>query len=319
MLTDKKKAAQILLENDDFLILCHANPDGDTLGCGYGLCGILQKMGKRAKVLCADPVVSRMQYLKDSVVQQEFTEKTIVSVDVADTKLLGALEKQYGDKILLAIDHHESRKEFAQYTFVDPDAAAACELIYEIALEMGAELDGKIAACLYTGIATDTGCFKFTNTTTRTHRIAGELMAYDFPHGEINYQLFDLKSKGRIELEQRIIRDMEFTGNDKIAIVWLTLDIMREFGDRVDTEDFNGLASLPRQIEGVVLGVTVKQKEENLFKISMRSTEQINAAEVCGVFGGGGHARAAGCTIEGNLQFVKAKLLPVLEKAVEQI
>ena len=112
---------------------------------------------------------------------------------------------------------------------------------------------------------------------------------------------------------------MEFTGNDKIAIVWLTLDIMKEFGDRVDTEDFNGLASLPRQIEGVVLGVTVKQKEENLFKISMRSTEQINAAEVCGVFGGGGHARAAGCTIEGNLQFVKAKLLPVLEKAVEQI
>jgi len=319
MLTDKKKAAQILSENDDFLILCHANPDGDTLGCGYGLCRILQNMGKRAKVRCADPVVSRMTFLKDSVTEQDFPEKTIVSVDVADTKLLGSLEEQYGDKILLAIDHQESSKEFAQYTFVDPDAAAACELIYEIALEMGVEIDGKVAACLYTGIATDTGCFKFTNTTSRTHRIAGELMAYDFPYGEINYQLFDLKSKGRIELEQRILRDIEFVADDKIAIVWLTLDVINEFADRVDTEDFNGLASLPRQIEGVVLGVTVKQKAENVFKVSMRSTEPINAAEVCGVFGGGGHARAAGCTIEGNLQFVRAKLLPIIEKAVEQL
>lgn len=319
MLIDKKKAARLLLENDDFLILCHANPDGDTLGCGYGLCGILQKLGKRAKVLCADPVVKRMTFLKDSVLLQDFEEKTVVSVDVADTKLLGALEEQYGDKILLAIDHHESRKEFAQYTCVDPDAAAACELIYEIALEMGVKLDSKIASCLYTGIATDTGCFKFTNTTPETHRIAAELMTYDFPFGEINYQLFDLKTKGRVELEQRILRDIEFAADDKIAIVWLTLDVLQEFEKKVDTEDFNGLASLPRQIEGVVLGVTVKQKGENLFKISMRSADPINAAELCKVFGGGGHARAAGCTIDGNLELVREKLMPVIEKAVQDL
>lgn len=319
MLIDRKKAAEILLSHDDFLILSHANPDGDTLGCAYALCRTLQTMGKRAKTLCADEIAHRMSFLKEAIADQNFEEKTIVTVDVADRKLLGALDEVYGDRILLAIDHHESRSEFAQYTLVDAGAAAACELIYEVAVEMGAKLDGQIAACLYTGIATDTGCFKYSNTTPRTHMIAAKLMEYDFPCSEINYNLFDLKTKGRIELEQNILQGMEFYSDDRIALVCITLDLIKRYEGRVDVEDFNGLASLPRQIEGVLLGVTIKQKDERLFKISMRSAEPINAAKICAVFGGGGHARAAGCTIEGSLEFVRAKLLPVLEKAVEAI
>ncbi len=319
MLIDKKKAAEILLANDDYLILSHANPDGDTLGCAYGLCGILQKIGKKAKTMCADDFTHRMDYLRDAIEIQDFTEKTVISVDVADTNLLGSLGEIYGDGILLAIDHHESRKEFAEYTMVDPKAAAACELIYDIATEMNAPIDEKIAACLYTGIATDTGCFKFTNTSSNSHRIAAELMKYDFPYGEINYELFDLKTKGRLELEQKLINDMEFLGNDKVAVIWLTTETQEMFKGRVDPEDFNGLASLPRQIEGVVLGATVKQKAEKTFKVSMRTVSPINAAELCSTFGGGGHARAAGCTIEGTLEEVKEKLLPVLEQAVKEL
>lgn len=113
MITDVKKAAELLKSNDDFLILSHANPDGDTLGCAYGLCGMLQKMGKRAKVMCADEIAPRMEFLRDTVIQQNFEEKTIVSVDVADRKLLGDLDAVYGGRIFLAIDHHESRQEFA--------------------------------------------------------------------------------------------------------------------------------------------------------------------------------------------------------------
>ena len=107
MITDVKKAAELLKSNDDFLILSHANPDGDTLGCAYGLCGMLQKMGKRAKVMCADEIAPRMEFLRDTVIQQNFEEKTIVSVDVADRKLLGDLDAVYGGRIFLAIDHHE--------------------------------------------------------------------------------------------------------------------------------------------------------------------------------------------------------------------
>lgn len=317
MITDVKKAAEILKSNDDFLILSHANPDGDTLGCAYGLCGILQKMGKRAKVMCADEIAPRMKYLRDTVIQQSFEEKTVVSVDVADRKLLGDLDAVYGDKIYLAIDHHESRQEFAEYTLVDPDAAAACELIFQVAEEMNAQLDGEIASCLYTGLATDTGCFKYSNTTGRTHMIAAKLMAYDFDVADINYKLFDMKSKGRLELEQAITQGMEFFCDDKIAVVWLTTELMERFAGRVDSEDFNGLASLPRQVEGVVLGATVKQKGPTTFKVSVRTAEPINAGSVCALFGGGGHARAAGCSIEGSIEFVRAKLLPVFEKALK--
>lgn len=317
MITDVKKAAEILKSNDDFLILSHANPDGDTLGCAYGLCGILQKMGKRAKVMCADEIAPRMKYLRDTVIQQSFEEKTVVSVDVADRKLLGDLDAVYGDKIYLAIDHHESRQEFAEYTLVDAGAAAACELIFQIAEEMNAQLDGEIASCLYTGLATDTGCFKYSNTTGRTHMIAAKLMAYDFDVADINYKLFDMKSKGRLELEQAITQGMEFFCDDRVAVVWLTTELMDRFKGRVDSEDFNGLASLPRQVEGVVLGATVKQKGPTTFKVSVRTAEPINAGSVCALFGGGGHARAAGCSIEGSIEFVRAKLLPVFEKALK--
>lgn len=317
MITDVKKAAELLKSNDDFLILSHANPDGDTLGCAYGLCGMLQKMGKRAKVMCADEIAPRMEFLRDTVIQQSFDEKTIVSVDVADRKLLGDLDAVYGGRIFLAIDHHESRQEFAKYTLVDPEAAAACELIFQIAEEMNAQLDGEIASCLYTGLATDTGCFKYSNTTSRTHIIAAKLMAYEFDVSAINYKLFDMKSKGRLELEQAITQGMEFFCDDRVAVVWLTTELMDRFNGRVDSEDFNGLASLPRQVEGVIIGATVKQKGPATFKISVRTAEPINAGSVCALFGGGGHARAAGCTIEGSIEFVKAKLLPVFEKALK--
>ncbi len=317
MITDVKKAAELLKSNDDFLILSHANPDGDTLGCAYGLCGMLQKMGKRAKVMCADEIAPRMEFLRDTVIQQSFEEKTIVSVDVADRKLLGDLDEVYGGRIFLAIDHHESRQEFAKYTLVDSDAAAACELIFQIAEEMNAQLDGEIASCLYTGLATDTGCFKYSNTTSRTHIIAAKLMAYEFDVSGINYKLFDMKSKGRLELEQAITQGMEFFCDDRVAVVWLTTELMDRFKGRVDSEDFNGLASLPRQVEGVIIGATVKQKGPATFKISVRTAEPINAGSVCALFGGGGHARAAGCTIEGSIEFVKAKLLPVFEKALK--
>ena len=315
MITDVKKAAELLKSNDDFLILSHANPDGDTLGCAYGLCGMLQKMGKRAKVMCADEIAPRMEFLRDTVIQQSFEEKTIVSVDVADRKLLGDLDAVYGGRIFLAID--ESRQEFAKYTLVDPEAAAACELIFQIAEEMNAQLDGEIASCLYTGLATDTGCFKYSNTTSRTHIIAAKLMAYEFDVSAINYKLFDMKSKGRLELEQAITQGMEFFCDDRVAVVWLTTELMDRFNGRVDSEDFNGLASLPRQVEGVIIGATVKQKGPATFKISVRTAEPINAGSVCALFGGGGHARAAGCTIEGSIEFVKAKLLPVFEKALK--
>lgn len=309
-----KQAAEFFIGHDNFLILSHANPDGDTEGCAYGLCGALQRLGKKARLACSDPLSERFSYMKEAVEKQQFDESFVVSVDVADRSLLGDLEKLYGDKVDLAIDHHISHRPFGERVYVDDSAAAACEIIYDLIKLLEAEcLDEKIAKCLYTGIATDTGCFKFGNTTGHTHLKAGELMEYGFDAAALNYVLFDMKTKARIGLERYVFENIEFFAEDKGAVIALSKEIL----DSVDAEDVNGISALPRQIQGVEVGIVLKEKEEG-WKASLRSNS-VNVQEICGHFGGGGHIRAAGCTIkaadaEEAKRLIKEEVTKVVEK-----
>lgn len=306
-----KEAAQFLLSHDDFVIISHANPDGDTFGCSYGLCSALQKVGKRAKIVCADPLPANFFHLKEAVTEQEFEEKTIVSVDIADTVLMGKLESVYGDKVDLAIDHHLSHIPFAKKRYVDDEAAACCEIIYDLIKLLGVEIDAAMAQCVYTGIATDTGCFKFSNTTRLTHEKAGELMEYGFDCAALNYRLFDMKSRARIRLEQYALEHLDFFAEGKGAIVALNKQLL----DTVDSEDVNGISSLPRTIEGVEVGVVLKEKED-CWKASMRSLK-INVQEICGRFGGGGHLNAAGCSFKNmNIEEIIEKVKAAIEEAL---
>ena len=308
-----EQAAKFLSEHDDFLILSHANPDGDTFGCSHGLCGALQKIGKRAKIACADPLSQRFSYMRNAIEIQEFEERTIVSVDVADKSLLGSNEELYGDKVDLAIDHHFSHVPFAKQVYVDDTAAAAAEIVYDLILLLGVTPDKNIAACLYTGIATDTGCFKFGNTTRLTHEKAGRLMEYGFDAAEINYTLFDMKTKARLKLEHYALENMELFAGDRGAVVVLTKELM----DSVDAEDVNGIASLPRQIQGVEVGIVLKERDEG-WKASMRSNN-VNVQKICGLFGGGGHIRAAGCTLKNmTAQEAKEKIKAAATEALQK-
>ena len=308
-----EQAAEFLREHDDFLILSHANPDGDTFGCSHGLCGALQLIGKRARIACADPLSERFSYMKKAIEIQDFKEQTIVSVDVADKSLLGSNEELYGGRVDLAIDHHVSHVPFAKRIYVDDTAAAAAEIVYELVLLLGAEPNEHIAACLYTGIATDTGCFKYGSTTRLTHEKAGKLMEYGFDAAEINYTLFDMKTKARLKLEQYALENMEFFSEDRGAVVVLTKEIM----DSVDTEDVNGIAALPRQIQGVEIGIVIKQRDDG-WKASMRSNN-VNVQEICGLFGGGGHIRAAGCSLKNmSLQEAKEKIKAAAAEALKK-
>ena len=307
------QAAEFLLSHEDFLILSHANPDGDTFGCSHALCGALQKIGKRAGIVCADPLSERFSYMKNAIEVQEFEPQTVVSVDVADKSLLGKYEELYGNKVDLAIDHHVSHVPFAKRVYVDDTAAAAAEIVYDLILLLGTEPDEHIAACLYTGIATDTGCFKYGSTTRLTHEKAGRLMEYGFDAAEINYTLFDMKTKARLRLERQAIEGMEFFADDKGAVVVLTQELM----DSVDAEDVNGIAALPRQIQGVEIGIVLKPRDGG-WKVSMRSNS-INVQEICGLFGGGGHIRAAGCSLKNmTAQQAKEKVMAAAAEALKK-
>ncbi len=310
---EKQAAADFLLAHDNFEILTHANPDGDTLGSGFALCLALQHLGKNARVITTN-IPKDFVFLTEGVLAQDFDAQTIVSVDVADEKLLGDNRDVYSGRIMLCIDHHCINKVSAPLKCVDPEAAANCEILFDIFEKMGVPVEGKIATCLYTGIATDTGCFKYGNTTSRTMRIAADLLDSGVPAPAINKVMFDTKTKIKLRLEQAVYRGMEFYADDRCAIITITCDMLRALG--ASEEDAEGLANLPREIEGVRMGITIREKEDGTFKVSVRSDKEANAAAFCARFGGGGHTEAAGCRIRGTREEVLAALKAAVDETL---
>lgn len=312
MKIELENAVKLLCSYDNVLILIHHFPDGDTLGCGYALCRALQSLGKKARVECCDKISEHYDYITRSVSEQQFEHEHIVAVDVADNKLLGALNEKYGDKVELCIDHHASNTMYAAQTYVDASAAAACEIIYQVVLALGVKIDKDIANALYTGIATDTGCFKFTNTTERTHIIAAELMKAGADYGEINRIMFDTKSKSRLAVERMVLENIVFSHSDKIALVTISQDMLRKSG--AEDGELEGITSLPRTIEGVIIGITLRERKDGKYKVSVRTHAPISASALCARFGGGGHDRAAGCEIADTLENARNMLLNAAEQ-----
>ena len=309
MKIDLKRVADLLIQHDDILILIHRHPDGDTIGSGYALCRALQKMGKRARVECADIVPERYDYITSFVKTEEFEPSFITVVDVADYKLLGEKYASIVDSIDLCIDHHASNNLFAKENYVCSTAAANCENIYRLIDLLGVEFDKNIAEALYTGIATDTGCFRFSNTTAETHIIAAKLIGYDMDMAYINRIMFDTKTKNRIMVERLALDSMEFYFDDRCAVITITKEMRKE--SETNEDDLEGITALPTQIEGVLVGITIRERDGGIFKASVRTYDPINASEMCAGFGGGGHARAAGCELHGSLEEIKSQLLAV--------
>lgn len=307
---------EYLLKNDHFTILTHASPDGDTLGAGYGLCLALQKLNKKARVLCPDPIPQKYFYFTQKAIEQEFEQKSIIAVDIADTKLLGGLADTYQNQIELCIDHHISNTGYADYLYLDPDASATCECVYDIIKNLGVEIDRNIAMALYTGISTDTGCFKFSNTTAKTHLIAAELIGTGIDSSEINRIMFDTKSRERLELERMALEYMEYYFGNKCSIITITQEMIDKSG--CPDDELEGITAISRVVEGIIAGVTIKERQPDVYKVSIRTHSPLDASEICRKLGGGGHARAAGCELSGKIDDVKSKILNTIKQAMEE-
>ncbi len=313
MRIDFDEAVKFIRGCTDVLILTHASPDGDTLGCGFGLCRSLRNSGVRANVVCADPIPKKYSFLTDFYEPAEFEPKTVIAVDVAAPSLLGGLFETVG-RVDFCIDHHITNTNYADRLLLGEKSAAACEVVFKLLRKAELPVDEITAMCLYTGIATDTGCFKFENVTPVTHLIAAELCGYDFPMpiAKLNRWLFDIKSPSRIRAEALIHRNTELFCDGKCAVTSAELDEIKKEG--LFSEDFDGIASLPMQIEGVSIAVTVREKEPGSFKISVRTDSSANASRLCERFGGGGHVRAAGCNMAGHLDDIKRRLAEACEE-----
>lgn len=309
-----KECAEIIGRYNSFLILTHASPDGDTLGSAFALKRVLSKLGKPSQVVCNDEIPQKYSFLWDGITNEKVDFEAVIAVDIADRKLLGEeINLKYGDKIILAIDHHLSHRDYAENTYLC-DRASNSENIYALVNEMGVPIDSGLATCIYCGMATDTGCFLFTNTTAETHKTAAVLMDKGADFALVNRKMFETKTVSYLKLEQMALSTIELHFGGKCAVMQITQEMFKESCS--NDGECDGIASLPRKIEGVLIGITIREKENGNYKVSIRTVEPYDAAEFCAHFGGGGHNRAAGCEFECSLEETKNALLSFIGEKI---
>lgn len=311
------EAFGLLEKIDNILVLTHRNPDGDAVGSAFALYYALREMGKNVRVEI-DTVPSSLSFPVTEEAFADFGPDFVVTVDVADNKLLTNEHfERYGDKVYLAIDHHEMNKPFAEHLLLDSGASAACEVIFDMLTGEGFEISKEIATALYLGISTDTGCFRYPNCTSRTLFAAASLVEKGAPNGEINRVVFETKTRQYVQLETLAMNSMKTYYDGRCAVMVITQEMFRKTG--TTEADVHGIAALPRQIEGVLAGVVIREKTDGTYKISVRSNDPVSAAAVCSALGGGGHRLAAGCDFAGTEKQTVNAVLKVIGEALGEI
>jgi len=308
------EAAEALKQSDRVLILTHVRPDGDTVGCAAALCQALRDMGKVAYLLYNDGITATYErYAAPYWAPADFEPAHIVAVDIATAELLPENAKCYAGRVALCIDHHPSNSGYAEKTCLDAKAAAAAEIVYEIIGQMTA-ITPEIARALYVGISTDCGCFQYANTTPRTHRIAAALMEL-VEVAEINHDLFRSKSRVRLQMESRMVAEMELYDRDRVVVMQIPLALREEF--HATEADIEELSSLAAQVQGTDCGITLRELKPGVIKISLRTGPRVDACAACRKLGGGGHRAASGATVNGTMDEVKRRILQAVEEVTD--
>ena len=311
MLTVRETAA-LLKSWDNILILTHVRPDGDTVGCAAALCAGLRALYKTAYLLPNPELTSLLApYFAPYAAPDDFSPEKVVSVDIATEELFPDNAKIYKGKVDLAIDHHPSFEKFGKENIVRPEAAACGELLYDIVAQLG-PVTPEIALPLYIALSTDCGCFSYANTTAHTHSVAAALMRTGIDYKAVNKIFFRTKSRVRMELEAAILRSAAFYDGGRVVVMSVPLTLIQSLS--ATENDAEELSSIGGQIEGVDCAVTMRELSPDEWKISVRSGERVNATRVCQLFGGGGHAQAAGCTIFGDFEEARRQILSGVEQ-----
>ena len=308
------ETAELLRSFDRVLILTHVRPDGDTVGCAAALCAGLRALGKTAYLLPnPELTATTAPYVRPYEAPADFLPDKVVSTDIATLGLLPENAKPYAGRIDLAIDHHPSFEHFGAANIVRPEAAACGELMYSILAHLG-PITAEMALPLYVAVSTDTGCFAYGNTTSNTHAVAAALMATGIDYHTVNKVFFRTKSRKRMQLEGAMLSTAEFYDRDRVAVLSVPMSLMEKVNaTESDAED---LSALGGQIEGVDCAVTMRELRPDVWKLSLRTGDRVNATDVCRVLGGGGHRAAAGATIEGTWADCKERVLKAIAQHV---
>ncbi|QJC54344.1 bifunctional oligoribonuclease/PAP phosphatase NrnA [Paenibacillus albicereus] len=318
---DFKAAMHFLNEGDDYLVVSHVQPDGDAISSTLAAAWLLGRLGKRFVLANQDPVPDRLRFLSGSEgirsLDQLGTDvrfKRIVAVDCADYKRIGLLADRFADGAeLLNIDHHPTNDAYGACNLIVPEAAATAQILYELIAESGHALDPSAAELLYTGLLTDTGGFRYSNTDTRVMQTAAKLLEAGADGYRIADRLLETMTLPQLKLLRLGLNRMEFRFGDRVCSMRITPEDMADTG--AAPEDLEGLVNYARNVEGVEAGILFKGMRDGSVKASLRSGGTLDVAALASAFGGGGHVRAAGCRLEGEVQI--DALLAAVGEALE--
>jgi phosphoesterase RecJ-like protein len=309
-------------EGRRFLVASHQNPEGDAIGSSLALAIALKNLGKEVTTFNQDGVPKLLQFLPGTAevsrkLPPDINYDCAFVVDCGDPELVGEqLPRIKEIRKIINIDHHRTNNRFGDLQFIDPEASAAGVLIYRLLKKIPVEITPEIATNIYAAILSDTGSFRFRNTTAEGLRIAGEMIEQGVEPKEIAQQLYETQPSAYLKLLALVLGTLEITHGEKIASVTVLQEMFKQTG--TSKEATEGFVNYPGSIEGVSVALLFREISERKFKVSFRAREKINVSLVAQEFGGGGHQGAAGCTIEGTLLEIKESVLQAVGKHLQK-
>lgn len=308
----------LIISSKDIYIASHINPDGDNIGSILALAHALKKINKNVHIIKTDIIPSDLNFLPGIELIKHYDLERLellIVLDCSDIDRLGEFKDLVGKaNNTINIDHHISNTMFGDYNIIDDKASATGELVYNLISNMEIEIDKDIATCLYTAISTDTGSFMYDSVTDKTHEIAAHLIRVGIDKSNITINLYQNRSMQRTKLFIGSFSTLNTYGDNKIATVKVTQEMLDKAEAKM--EDAEGIISFVRDIDSVEVAVLLKEFKENEIKIGLRSKKYVDVASICATFNGGGHIRAAGCTIHENIDIAEGLIIDQIMKAL---
>lgn len=304
-------AAQFIRSRNDFLVASHIQPDGDAAGSTFAVAWMLSALGKRFTLINEGAMPDKYRYMaagQHSIVNYEAapdlsltTYQHVISVDCADYSRLGRVHKLFADGAgILNIDHHATNDRFGSVNLVVEHAAATVEVLYDLAVHLNIALSHELNVCIYSGLLTDTGGFRYANTSAKVMTIAAEMLKLGVKGHELAEHLLEKLTYPQISILKTSLNTLSFAYDNRVG--WLSVSLQDLAGSGASSDDLDGLVNYPRNVEGVEVGLLFKEKADGVVKVSLRSGGKVDVARIAKSFGGGGHVRAAGCAINGTLE-----------------
>lgn len=313
--------AKLLLKENNYLIASHMDPDGDSVGSALALWIALNSLGKKAVLTTIDPVPFKYRFLPHWEEVKEWQEVEtgdyglIIILDSSDLRRIEPLMDLAKIQRVINIDHHVTNEKFGQYNYIDAGAGSVGEIIYELLKQMKLAITKEIAMCLYTAINTDTGSFRYANTSSRTHRIAADLVELGVNPAEMTRHIYENATREGTLLIKEALSTLKFDCRNQIAHITVTREMMECTGAR--EEDTEGLVNYTRNIQGVEIGILFKEICEGKIRVGFRS-HRVDVSQLAEIYGGGGHPRAAGCQVEKTLPEARQEVLNSARKFLEE-